>query len=523
MKKGGKAMNYPKTKFVKDFAPGPEARVELKNGRFVDVVNGCYFDPGISVMIQGPKIISLPRSDEGPNRIKPDFTIDCQGKTVMPGLFNTHCHITITAPTTLPDRKDLKGFKAFGDKQIEKNMAECLIHGITTIRDAYAEDLRRTRLLRERISKGEIPGPRFLQSIVVGPPGGYLLEKVGLVARWMRSALGIPSVSHTLPYSGGVEFPIEASEQQVRDAVDKAIEERGAEVIKIGEQKENMTNYKPTSTVMTQNQLNAIADQARKRGLKSTIHQVSVASFKRAVEAGISSLAHLPRDGVLTQQDIEAFLSTGCFIDPTLSVPYDVSYKVKGEPTFDDPDMNLLTEFRNRVHSVLVDEYWIPEFKAGAQKHYDKANSGKMKVFGFMPMTTMFKYYAPAAVYGARNIRLLFKNKAKITLSNDGGIPPCTPAMMQQEIDLFDLFLNKGTGENIFKGADAVKMATINSAVCLGLENNLGSIETGKTADLALVDGDPFQDPHVVGSRVAALFKDGRLVINNCGLKMEKA
>jgi len=199
-------MNYPETNFVKGFVPGPEARVELKNGRFVDVVNGGYFDPGISVMIQGPKIISLPRSEEGQNRIKADFTIDCQGKTVMPGLFNTHCHITITAPTTLPDRKDVKGFKAYGDRQIEKNMAECLIHGITTIRDAYAEDLRRTRQLRERIAKGEIPGPRFLQSIVVGPPGGYLLEKVGLVMRWMRSALGIPSVIMPFLTAGGLSF-----------------------------------------------------------------------------------------------------------------------------------------------------------------------------------------------------------------------------------------------------------------------------------------------------------------------------
>ena len=215
-------------------------------------------------------------------------------------------------------------------------------------------------------------------------------------------------------------------------------------------------------------------------------------------------------------------MSGGCFSDPTLSVAYDVSYKIKGEPTADDPAMNLLTEFRNRVHAALVDEYWIDEFKAGAQKHHDKANSGNMKIFGFLPMTRMFAYYAPAVVYGARNIRLLFKSGARITTSNDGGVPPCTPAMMQHELDLFDLILNKASGENIFRGADALKMATINSAACLGLEDQLGSIEAGKTADLALVDGDPFQDPQVVGSRVAALFKDGRLVINNCGLKVEK-
>jgi imidazolonepropionase-like amidohydrolase len=516
-------MNYPDTNFVTDYQPGDETRVELKNGRFADVIQGKYFDQGVGLIIKGSKIEALTRPTDRAAGIRADLTIDCQGKTVLPGLFNTHCHITITAPTTLPDIKDVKIFKTHGDRQIEKNMAECLIHGITTIRDAYAEDLRRTGQLRDRLNQGEIPGPRFVQSIVVGPPGGYLLEKVGMVMKWMRSSLGIPSVDHALSYSGGVEFPVEASEQQVRDAVDRAIDERGAEVIKIGEQKENMTNFKPTSTIMTQNQLNALADQARKRGLPSTIHQVSVDSFRRAVEAGISSLAHLPRDGVLSPEDVEAFISQGCYSDPTVSVPYDVSFKIPGDPAGDDPDLAFLTEFRNRVHSAWVREYWIPEFQAGAQKHLDKANSGKMKIFGLIPMTTMFRYYTPAAAYGARNIRLLFKSGAKITTSNDGGVPPCTPAMMQHEIDLFDLFLNKASGENLFSGADALKMATINSAACLGLENQLGSLEAGKTADLAMVDGDPFTDPHLVGSRVAALFKDGRLVINNCGLRVEQA
>ena len=77
-------------------------------------------------------------------------------------------------------------------------------------------------------------------------------------------------------------------------------------------------------------------------------------------------------------------------------------------------------------------------------------------------------------------------------------------------------------GDNIFTGTDAVKIATINSATCLGLEKDLGSIETGKTANLAILDGDRLADPHVIGSRVAALFKEGRLVIDNCGLKIEK-
>jgi imidazolonepropionase-like amidohydrolase len=57
----------------------------------------------------------------------------------------------------------------------------------------------------------------------------------------------------------------------------------------------------------------------------------------------------------------------------------------------------------------------------------------------------------------------------------------------------------------------------------MGLEERFGSIQTGKVADLAIVDGDPLADWHVVGYRVAALFYDGKLKINNCGLTVGKA
>jgi imidazolonepropionase-like amidohydrolase len=514
-------MDYPETSFVTSYEPSGNDRVKLKNGRFVDVKKGCYFDPGTIVIIEGKKLAHI-GPDGASHASRTDFTIDLKGKTVLPGLFNTHCHVTAMAPSLMPEIKDVKLFKAYRQKQLDKNMAECLIHGITHIRDAFTEDLRRVRTLRDRITRGEIPGPRIIQSVVVGPPGGYLTEKPGLIMRWMRKALGAVPVDHNLEYCGVVEFPVDANPQQVRDAVDRAIDERGAEMIKAGEQKENMTNFKPDSTIMRTDQLKAIADQAAKRGLKSHIHQISSDSFRRAVEAGFSSLAHLPRDGVITREDAEAFLASGCYSDPTLSVLYDVSFKIKGEPSYEDPYLNKLSEYRRRVHGRLVDEYWISELKDGAMSHFERADSGRMKIFNLFPMTKVFKYYAPAAAFGPLNLRLLFEMGAKLTTSNDGGIPPCTPAMMQHEIDLIDLFLNATTGDRIFKGADAVKMATIHSAGCLGLEDSFGSIEANKVADLVVLDGDPLTDCHVVGNRAAALFLDGRLTINNCGLEPVK-
>jgi hypothetical protein len=41
---------------------------------------------------------------------------------------------------------------------------------------------------------------------------------------------------------------------------------------------------------------------------------------------------------------------------------------------------------------------------------------------------------------------------------------------VQHEIALFDLLLNKTSGKDIFIGVDAVRMATINGAECMGLE-----------------------------------------------------
>jgi len=85
---------------------------------------------------------------------------------------------------------------------------------------------------------------------------------------------------------------------------------------------------------------------------------------------------------------------------------------------------------------------------------------------------------------------------------------------------MFDHALRSKPDNKLFSGADAVKIATINSAQSLGLEKEFGSIETGKTADLVIVDGDPLKEFRVIGSRVAALFMDGKLVINNCGLEV---
>jgi imidazolonepropionase-like amidohydrolase len=118
------------------------------------------------------------------------------------------------------------------------------------------------------------------------------------------------------------------------------------------------------------------------------------------------------------------------------------------------------------------------------------------------------------------NLNLLAEHGVPMTTGNDNK-PPCTPAMVALELIMMDHVLKGDPDRAPFSGADACKIATINSARSLGLEQVFGSIESGKIADLVILDGDPLEDFRVIGSRVAALFMDGKLVINNCGLEVE--
>jgi imidazolonepropionase-like amidohydrolase len=503
------------TTFVKRYEPGNQARVELKHGRILDVVNGRYFDAGTSVILQDGKIESVPGL-AGEPRVPVDFTIDLKGKTVLPSLYNTHIHLMMAGTSMVSGLSDMRRSKRYGEQQKAKHMAECLAHGITHVRDAWQPDLRENRTLKERISKGEIPGPRILQAVAVGLPGSYLQEKSSLMSKFL-----MPSADPSKDYAGSVAFPMNANEQQVRDAVDRAIDERGAEAIKIGDEATSFNTGKPIP-IMSIEQLSAVADQARRRGVQSMMHHSSVESFRRGVKAGVSSLEHEPWDAPLNQADVEAFKAAGCFNDPTVSAFYAIfSWKLARARSSDHPELDRLTKFRDRTYTfaTIADEYYIPELRAAVMNGYKRCASGKPKMMGILDMSGMLAWDTKAAI-AFENFCLLYEHGVPMATGNDTMLP-CTPAMVDLELLMFDHVL-KGDSDRVpFSGAEAVKIATIHSARSLGLEDEFGSIETGRTADLVILDGDPLEDFRLIGSRVAALFMDGKLVINNCGLEVE--
>ncbi len=119
---------------------------------------------------------------------------------------------------------------------------------------------------------------------------------------------------------------------------------------------------------------------------------------------------------------------------------------------------------------------------------------------------------------GGQSLRRLVQQGAarRIGCGNDAGAANCSAASVCHELAVLDFVLNRD--QRIFTPADLLRAATIHSARSMGVADRFGSICAGKVADLVVLDGDPLQDITLVGRPVQALFMDGKLVINHCGL-----
>lgn len=61
---------------------------------------------------------------------------------------------------------------------------------------------------------------------------------------------------------------------------------------------------------------------------------------------------------------------------------------------------------------------------------------------------------------------------------------------------------------------DALRTATVNGAMLLGMENELGVVAPGFFADLIAVDGNPLEDIHAVSRRTVWVMKNGVVVVD---------
>jgi imidazolonepropionase-like amidohydrolase len=223
--------------------------------------------------------------------------VDVAGRTIMPGLIDSHCHINYGEVET-EEELDLYTPMEYRAIRAVWNAQKVLRAGVTSICDPGSTGLVAVAT-RDAIEAGMFEGPRVTA-------GGRYLSTHQSITDYFPTWIGVPSTS------SGVLTP--TRDQMVNEVRRQAKE--GVDVIKVGGSGQSVFNVYASSEVeaFTLDELRAIVDEAHRLGKKVTIHARSGRSASDAARAGVDWIQHA---SFMSDEDLEAVVKAGTPICPT--------------------------------------------------------------------------------------------------------------------------------------------------------------------------------------------------------------
>lgn len=382
--------------------------------------------PGGLVIIEGDRISKVGTPGEIPIP-RDSQIINCENDTVLPGLIDSHAHISSNNKYRLPLRDhfelDLPTVVLRGSMNLRSDLAS----GVTSMRTCGDIDDIELRFKRA-IERNEIPGPRLTISIRAFRPSH------GTAHFLAASADGPDELTKMVRenFSMGGEF-IKLFVTNVTNGASDEDYRRG-----------DLTEVPAYS----ENELVAAISTAHDLGMKVAGHAEGGPGMIWAIKAGIDSIEHACLG---KEEDIEYFIKYGTFIScPNLQVFFDKETGFESRPFWEH-------------------DWWRQKVKMTRER---------------------MAFFIPLAI----------KSGVKMCLATDSGHG----------------FLWKEAKFLVELGAspkDALLCLTKNSSELLGMTDQLGTLEPGKTADVISVRGDPLKDITVL-QNVDLVVKSGRIYHN---------
>ncbi len=422
----------------------------ITNVTIIDAQNGQQDD--MTVLVKENKILKVLPSDQ--YELPEETTwINGTGKFLIPGLWDAHVHFVY-------------------DKLIAPAMFDLfLVNGVTSVRDTGGK-IEEVKPYKEASNKNPGTSPRVM---IAGP----LID--GLPTVYDGSSPGRPALGV------GVGSPEEARQLVIR------LKEEGVDLLKAYE-------------MLRPDVYEALLDEAKKQGLPVTGHVPLSMDVISASEAGLSSIEHMRNLEMSCTQDWAQLMEerrkslaegkdeAGGDLRSRLHQQYrfysidqqdpqlrsQVLAALSENDTWLVPTLTILVARQNRVWDRPS---WREYFKYTPDTVGNQWTNMALQISELPLDSSAVKY----ANWGYDMVSRLPDAGVKIMAGTDTPIAMLTPGLSLHE----ELRLLVKSG---LTPLEVLEAATLRPAQYFSMEDQLGTIEEGKIADLVLLNANPLDD-----------------------------
>lgn len=397
----------------------------LVGGRLVDGFGGSPI-PNSVILVEGDRIKAV--GQVGTLAVPKDAEIvSTEGMTVLPGLWDMHVHLMINGHADYA-HWDKTYPSQFEPVIMPASAKQLLLAGVTSARDLGAP-LEASINVRDRINAGKIPGPTLYVS-------GPFIQKA--------------------PYPGTELF---------RWGVNGAGDAR-AKVAKLADARVDVIKLIDHDQ-MTLEEVEAVIDEAHKRGLMVVGHSHRPEEIRRGLRFGVDNFEHTglssapeyPDDIVKAIAERTANMSRGpLYWTPTIEGLFNYEYLRDNPEQLDDP------AWHEGLPPAIIEDI-----------RKSIANPDRLPYFQLTPIRR------PTL---ARKFKQLSDAGVVMLVGTDSGIPmKFHSSSTWRELDAWVNILGVSPMQ-------AIRGATYWPSVAMKLDKDVGTVTPGKYADIIAVKGD---------------------------------
>jgi imidazolonepropionase-like amidohydrolase len=256
-------------------AQTPDQPLRLTNLRLFDGL-ATTMREGVDIVVSGDRISALSPRGEDPGEAR---IIDCGGRAVIPGLIDTHAHVTLAGVSELVALTGDIAFVHLVSAQVARSM---LMQGFTTIRDVGGPAFG----LKLAIDRGVTMGPRIF------PSGAALSQTSGHGDfRMVHELPRMPSTPAHRVEAEGVNVIADGVPEVLRRTREQLM--KGASQIKIMAGGGVSSLYDPLDTIQyTEDEMRAAVQAAADWGTYVCAHVYTSAGIRRCISAGVACIEH---------------------------------------------------------------------------------------------------------------------------------------------------------------------------------------------------------------------------------------